>query len=131
MVRKIATETLNALGFPDVELSISLVSDARIMKLNRDYLHRDRATDVLAFSMNEGDFGEVNPDLLGDVVISVETTRRQAERQGHSFNEELCLLLAHGILHLLGYDHEQGGAAARRMRKKERAIMEIVRNKGW
>ena len=106
MVRKIAGETLSALGSPDRELSISLVDDTEITQLNQQYLCRDRPTDVLAFPMQEGSFCDINPHLLGDVVISLETAQRQAADKRHGLAEEVCVLLIHGILHLLGYDHE-------------------------
>lgn len=130
MVRRIATETLNALESVDVELSVSLVSDRTITELNRDYRSKNRPTDVLAFSLCEGEFGKINPGVLGDVVISVETARKQAAEHGHSTDVELCLLLIHGILHLVGYDHEQGDAEEKKMRQKERELMQIVKDKG-
>jgi probable rRNA maturation factor len=130
MVRKIATETLNALVCPNAELSISLVSDKKITELNRDYLQRSRPTDVLAFSMHEGEFGQINPNLLGDVVVSIETARAQAEKQGCGFNEELCLLVVHGILHLVGFDHEGSRLAAKKMREKEQELVSLMREKG-
>ena len=126
----IASETLNALAYPDVELSVSLVSDRKITELNRTYRNHNRPTDVLAFSLNEGDFGGINPGVLGDVVISLETAQRQAQEHRHSDEEELCLLLIHGILHLLGYDHEQGGGEAKKMRSKARALMKLMKDKG-
>jgi conserved hypothetical protein TIGR00043 len=129
MVRKIAKETLNALGFPDGELSLSFVTDQEITALNQKHLFRPRHTDVLAFSMREGDFIEINPSLLGDVVISVETAKKQADAKGHVFEEELCLLLIHGILHLLGYEHEIPGPPARAMRKKENELFSLMRAK--
>ena len=130
MVGKIATETLNALVYPDAELSISLVSDKKITELNRNYLQRNRPTDVLAFPMNEGEFGEINPNLLGDVVVSVETALAQADKQDHSLDEELCLLVIHGILHLVGFDHEGPGLEGRKMRNKEQELVSLMREKG-
>ena len=129
MVRKIAKETLNALESPDGELSLSLVSDREITEINQRYLQRSHPTDVLAFSMGEGDFSEINPHLLGDVVISVETAQRQADSKGHSLEEEICLLLIHGILHLFGYDHETPGSRAKTMRKKERELFRLMKEK--
>jgi len=127
MVRKIAKETLNALESPDGELSLSFVTDQEITDLNQKHLFRPRPTDVLAFSMREGDFTEINPSLLGDVVISVETAKKQADAKGHVFEEELCLLLIHGILHLLGYEHEIPGPLARAMRKKENELFSLMK----
>jgi probable rRNA maturation factor len=127
MVRKIAKETLNALGSPEGELSLSFVTDQEITVLNQKHLSRPRPTDVLAFSMREGDFTEINPSLLGDVVISVETAKKQADAKGHVFEEELCLLLIHGILHLLGYEHEIPGPRARALRKKQNELFSFMK----
>ncbi len=127
MVRKIAKEILNVLEFPDGELSLSFVTDQEIIELNQKHLSRPRPTDVLAFSMREGDFTEINPSLLGDVVISAETAKRQAVAKGHSCEEEVCLLLIHGILHLLGYEHEIPGPRARAMRKKEKELLSLMK----
>ncbi|MFH0813362.1 MAG: rRNA maturation RNase YbeY [Pseudomonadota bacterium] len=127
MVRRIAKAILNGLESPEGELSISLVSDKTITPLNERYLQRSRPTDVLAFPMREGEFSEINPHLLGDVVISVETAKHQADAKGHSFEEELCVLLIHGILHLFGYDHETPGAQAKAMRRKEKALFRLVK----
>lgn len=88
--------------------------------LNRQYRGVEGPTDVLAFPMREGRFGRLSPDLLGDVVISVETARRQAGRG--EFRGELALLLVHGILHLVGYDH-QTPAARQRMWRKQRVLL--------
>ncbi|MEZ4442073.1 MAG: rRNA maturation RNase YbeY [Polyangiaceae bacterium] len=91
------------------ELSLSLVADAEMQGLNRDYRQKDRPTDVLAFALREGE-GESpvvdGREVLGDVVISVDTARRQAASRRRPLLDELTLLLAHGLLHLLGYDHE-------------------------
>ena len=127
MVRKIAKETLNALGFPEGELSLSLVDDQEITELNQRYLDRPRATDVIAFPMREGEFSEISPQLLGDVVISTETAQRQAEEIGHSLEEEVARLLLHGILHLAGYDHERPGSQAQAMRKKEKELFQLLK----
>ena len=74
--------------------------------LNRDYRGKDRPTDVLAFAMSEGEGGGLHPDLLGDVVISLETAARQASERRKTIASEVDFLLAHGLLHLLGYDHQ-------------------------
>ncbi|MCL5102593.1 MAG: rRNA maturation RNase YbeY [Armatimonadetes bacterium] len=110
-VRSIAQRLLRAENCPDnMELSILLADDARIVELNKEYRDIDGPTDVLSFSQLEGEdeaIPGVEEDLLGDVVISVETARRQAENQGHSLDREIDILLVHGILHLLGYDHAE------------------------
>ena len=86
----------------DYDVSLRLVGDAAIRALNRDYRARDRPTDVLAFAQREGPGGAIHAGVLGDIVISVETARRQA-RGG--LYRELLHLASHGLCHLLGYDH--------------------------
>lgn len=96
---------LEALGMPDAELSILLCDDETIRRLNRRYRKKDRPTDVLAFPMNEGAGPSPHPGLLGDVVISLPTAARQAGERDRPIIEEVTFLLAHGLLHLVGYDH--------------------------
>lgn len=103
-----AHRILSDLGCPDAELSILIVDDNEIRVINRNYLQRDKATNVISFSMREGEGGDLHPGLLGDVVISADTAARDAAEAGKSFESELYFLLLHGILHLLGYDHERG-----------------------
>jgi probable rRNA maturation factor len=97
------------------ELSIVLTTDEQIKLLNRDYRHNDRATDVLACAIREGEFAALAGDLLGDVIISVPTAARQAKEKGHDTLDEVVMLLAHGLLHLLGWDHDTA-AKDKRMR---------------
>jgi probable rRNA maturation factor len=109
-------------------LSVLIVDDAAIREINRDYLDRDRPTNVIAFAMQEGEGAGVQPDVLGDVVISAETAARDAAEAGTSFVSELYFLLLHGILHLLGYDHERGSASdAERMERRESEIFALIR----
>ena len=105
-VRWRAEQMLAALRLPKAELSVLLCDDDTVHTLNRDYRHKDKPTDVLAFAMREGEGGGLNPDLLGDVVISLDTARRQAIAGGRTIASEVTILLAHGLLHLLGYDHQ-------------------------
>ena len=97
------------------ELSIAIVSDREMRALNRRWRRKDRATDVLSFPLRE-------KGLLGDVVISIDTARRQAREGGWPLSAELRRLLAHGILHCRGYDHG-GPAGARRMAAAERRLL--------
>ena len=108
-MKRLARRLLRAEGCPEtIEASILLTGDEGIRILNRDYRGIDSPTDVLAFSQTEGeDFGpDTGENPLGDVVISVETAARQAKEHGHTLDKEIDVLLAHGLLHLLGYDHE-------------------------
>ena len=120
-----ARRCLGALGLDGAELSLVLVSDRVMHELNRRWRGKNRPTDVLAFSQREG-AGAAPVGLLGDVVISVDTARRQAAALGHSVAVEAERLLVHGLLHLLGYDHERSAAEARRMRRKERALLRAL-----
>ena len=94
------------LGCENQELSVLLTNDRKIRTLNKQYRGQDRATDVLSFSQNEEE-NKPNSSLMGDVVISTETAKRQAAEHGLTLEEEIVLLLIHGILHLLGFDHER------------------------
>jgi probable rRNA maturation factor len=94
--------------------------------LNRRYLQRDKPTNVLAFSMREGEFPVLHPHLLGDLVISVETARRQMKRFGLDEMKMLTLLMTHGILHLVGYEHEGSKKEARQMAIKQKELFRCV-----
>jgi probable rRNA maturation factor len=112
---------LHALGETHAELTVSLVDDAEMQQLNRNFRGKDRPTDVLAFAMREGARAPGDDAMLGDVVISVDTAARQARRRRVPIADEVRALLIHGVLHLLGYDHQRP-AEARVMRARERAL---------
>lgn len=119
---------LSLCGCEDTELSILIVNNRRMRELNKLYRGIDSPTDVLAFPMLDtgergGGKGEGEPRLLGDIVISMEKVYSQAREQGHSAKRELVILLIHGILHLIGYDHERSPQDERRMKKKEGYIL--------
>lgn len=104
----IIEQALKTLGIDDdVEVSCVLVDDERIHEINREYRHIDRSTDVISFAMEDNDqfYVEGMPRTLGDIFISVDHAKKQAEEYGHSLRREMCFLFTHGILHLLGYDH--------------------------
>lgn len=113
-LRRRAEHMLRALALPSAELSIVLCDDRTIHALNRDHRKRDKPTDVLAFALREGKTLPGAEDLLGDVVISLDTARRQAKQRKHDLWAEVTVLLAHGLLHLVGYDHRTD-AEERRM----------------
>jgi probable rRNA maturation factor len=104
-VKRRAEQTMVAAGCDSSELSVLLCDDRVIQDLNREYRGRDAPTDVLSFPMNDGVFSNPNPQLLGDVVISVETAARRAKKIGIETIDEVTTLMIHGVLHLLGYDH--------------------------
>ena len=128
LLRKCCIASLAAEGMEgSYEVSISLVDDETIHQYNLQFRNKDKSTDVLSFPLGESGVYDVNPDtgrfLLGDIVISMETAIRQAESFGHTVDRELAFLTVHSMLHLLGYDHENGGLEEARMREKEEAIL--------
>ena len=114
-------QILSLLHLNGVSVSLMLCTDERIHELNKLYRGQDKPTDVLSFAQREGDFADPNDPLLGDVVISLETATRQAEEYGHTLSAELELLMVHGVLHLIGYDHIED-EEAEEMEAKEREI---------
>ena len=131
-IRAAATKILSVLGCPDTtELSVTIVGDRAIQRLNRDYLGKDRPTNVISFSLQEGEVSGLTPHALGDVVISADTATREAEEGGWSGYERLVFLLLHGILHLTGYDHERSGEVeALRMERKEQELWKLLKKEG-
>lgn len=123
-VKKIAGHILQAVGEAETLLSVEIVGDARMRRLNRTFRHRDKTTDVLAFATREGP----GPPslLLGDIVISLPQAIRQAREHAQDIDHELLVLLIHGVLHLCGYDHERGQGEARRMARRERAVLRRI-----
>jgi len=126
LLRARARRILREIERADHELSIALVDDAGMRSLNAAWRGRDRPTDVLAFSLEEGPHRERSAGLLGDVVIGVETAERQARRRRRGLDDEVLRLLVHGALHLVGHDHVRAGEA-RRMRAEERRILRSLR----
>ena len=118
--------TLSALDCPDGEISILIVDDAQIQKLNRKYLNRNGPTNVIAFAMRNGEFSHLTPHLLGDVVISTDTAAKEAQNSGMSMEQRINELLVHGILHLFGYNHETSEQDARTMEKKSRDLLDLI-----
>jgi rRNA maturation RNase YbeY len=126
---QLARAILSDVGAASEELGILFVGDRRMRGLNRRYRGNDCTTDVLAFSMRNArspHASRLTPGLLGDVVIAVPTAIRQAKQGKRSLDEELTVLLVHGILHLCGYDHERSKNEARRMRRRERMILRLL-----
>lgn len=113
---------------PDVEVSLTFVDDEQIRVLNREYRAKDTATDVLSFPQDDEDgFRSIPgmPQVLGDIVISLPRAEEQAETFGHSLEREVVYLAVHGLLHLLGFDHEDEEGRAE-MRAREEAVMEAI-----
>ncbi len=109
------------------EISVTFVDDARIQELNKQHRNIDKATDVLSFPLGENGVYDENPEtgakMLGDIVISMERAVAQAEEYGHPLQREVAFLTVHSMLHLLGYDHVNGGLEAVHMREKEEAVL--------
>jgi probable rRNA maturation factor len=131
-LKKVALRILSALECPEgTELSITVVGDRSIRRVNREFLAKDRPTNVISFSQQEGDCLGVATGMLGDVIISAETSAREAGQGGMPPFDRLCFLLLHGILHLCGYDHERSGEdEAARMEKKEGELFRILKKEG-
>ncbi len=128
LVRRCCNAVLRLENFEgSAEISVSFVNNERIQELNKQYRDKDQPTDVLSFPMFENGQYNVDPEtgvkLLGDVVISVEKALEQSEKYGHSFQREIGYLTVHSVLHLLGYDHVNGGIERVRMREKEEEVM--------
>ena len=128
LFRRCCHAVLQLEDFPDsAEISVSFVDNDQIREMNRQYRDKDSVTDVLSFPMGENGRYDVNHEtgakILGDIVISVPKAVEQARTYGHSLEREIGFLTAHSVLHLLGYDHEDGGLARVRMREKEERVM--------
>ena len=131
LLRRACTAALNYEQFKDdAEVNITFVDDEQIKELNINFRQVDSSTDVLSFPLGVDGVYDVNPEtgykMLGDVVISLEHAVSQADEFGHTFNRELAYLTVHSILHLLGYDHVNGGLEAMNMREHEEAILEKI-----
>jgi probable rRNA maturation factor len=125
-VRADARRLLAALDEERAELTVSLVDDREMHRLNRDSRGIDRPTDVLAYAMREGVRAPGDEGVLGDVVISAQTAARQARNHAVPTADEVRTLLIHGVLHLLGYDHERSPVDARRMKAMERRLHKLL-----
>jgi probable rRNA maturation factor len=118
----------------DTEVSVLVVDNETIQQLNRDYRDKDMATDVLSFPLEEEQEGSDEPEviggpmerMLGDIVISIEKAEAQAKEYGHSIERELAFLAVHGMLHLLGHDHEADAATEKIMRSEEKRILALL-----
>ena len=124
-VLKLLQNSLKELGLhPDCELTLAFINDSEMEDLHKKWMDLPGTTDVMSFPMDELKPNDPEPGILGDIVISPVVARAQAERAGHSFEHEVKILAAHGLLHLLGYDHQE--------LEKERVMFalqeELVRN---
>lgn len=121
------TRLLKLMNCANKEISITFVDDQAIQSINKKYLRRDRPTNVISFSLQEGEFGGINSDVLGDIVISVDTASKDAYRGNLSFDEEILFLMIHGFLHLTGYNHENTTRTnAMKMKQKEKELFRLL-----
>ncbi len=128
LIRRCCHAVLEMEGFKgSAEVDVSLVDNEQIRAINREQRDLDVPTDVLSFPLGENGVYDQNPGtgayMLGDIVLSLERAEAQAEEYGHSFQREVGYLTVHSMLHLLGYDHVDGGLEAVHMREKEEAVM--------
>ena len=128
LVRRCCSAVLQMEEFIDpAEVSVTFVDNEQIRELNAEYRNKDSATDVLSFPLGEDGEYDMNMEtgalLLGDIIISVPRAIEQAEMYGHSLRREIGFLTVHSMLHLLGYDHENEGIEAVRMREKEEQVL--------
>ena len=131
LIRRCCHAVLELEGFEgSAEVDVSLVDNEQIRTINCEQRGIDMPTDVLSFPLGENGVYDKNPAtdafMLGDIVISLERAEAQAEEYGHSFQREVGYLTVHSMLHLLGYDHVDGGLEAVHMREKEEAVMRLV-----
>jgi probable rRNA maturation factor len=129
-IRQALKTVTNHLGCSDKYISVSFVDDNEIRVLNKNYLAKNRPTNVLSFSMQENDYGGINPQVLGDIVISAQTAKKDARKGGLTVNQEIDFLLIHGLLHLLGFNHEKTTKdKAKKMEQKEKELFHLLHPK--
>ena len=127
MLRRVAKCVLERFGEPNASLSIVLVDDETIARYNETYLSHRGPTDVISFPQREGDLPSPRKELLGDVMVSVERAAEQAEQYGHGIEEEVVLLVIHGLHHLLGWDDQTPRERAEMEREQQRLLQECYR----
>ena len=127
LIRRAVKTALKSEGFDrPAEVSVTIVDNEAIHAINLEHRGIDRPTDVLSFPMFDEDFDDGEACVLGDIVISLEKAKEQAESYGHSLEREIAFLTVHSVLHLLGYDHEEGKAEESEMFEKQETILEAM-----
>jgi len=127
LIRSAVKTALKSEGFDRAaEVSVTIVDNEEIHAINLEHRSIDRPTDVLSFPMFDEDFDDGEACVLGDIVISLEKAKEQAESYGHSLEREIAFLTVHSVLHLLGYDHEEGKAEESEMFAKQENILEAM-----
>jgi len=131
LIRRCCNAVLKLEDFKgSAEVSVTLVDNPYIQSLNKQYRNKDVPTDVLSFPMGKDGKYEIDPEtnsqILGDIVISMEKVVEQCELYGHTMRREVAALTAHGLLHLLGYDHENGGLDKMHMKEREEKVLALL-----
>ena len=131
LIRRCCSAVLHAEKFEgSSEINVLIVNNQGIRKINNEERNIDLVTDVLSFPLGIDGVYDINPEngakMLGDIVLSIERAKEQAEQFGHSFRREVGYLIVHSVLHLLGYDHVNGGLEAVNMRDREESVMTVV-----
>ena len=127
-MRRRLNALMKDLGLSETELSITITDDREIREINAQYRGVDKPTNVLAFALEEGPPMPGAPRVLGDIVISAETIRREAGPLGYTDGEMLYFYLIHGLLHLVGHDHEKGPAEAARQESETERLWNMIRH---
>lgn len=126
-IRSTVLRIMRILDCADKEISLSFIDDEKIKKLNEEYLGKSKPTNVISFPLQEGEYSDINPNIMGDIVISTETAQRDALRGNLTLSQEIDFLIIHGILHLLGYNHENTTSEeTNKMRKKEKDLFKVL-----
>lgn len=126
-IRHTLKTIMSHLECSDKDISVSFVDDEEIRSLNKNYLGKDKSTNVLSFSMRENDYGDINPNVLGDIVISAQTAEHDARTGGLTVSQEIDFLLIHGLLHLLGFNHEKTTKTETlKMKQKEKGLFHFL-----
>ena len=131
LIRRCCNAVLKLENFKgSAEVSVTLVDNPYIQSLNKQYRNKDVPTDVLSFPMGKDGKYEIDPEtnaqILGDIIISMEKVVEQCELYSHTMRREIAALTAHGLLHLLGYDHEKGGLDKMHMKEREEKVLDLL-----
>jgi probable rRNA maturation factor len=128
-LRRSLKRLLKELGCNNCDINLLLVDDVQILEINRNYLKKDHPTNVISFAMTEGAFGDLHPEILGDIILSVETASRDALTGHLDLMDEVEFLLIHGLLHLLGFNHNKTRSReAEEMKTRERELFFLLRH---
>jgi len=127
-IRRVMKKILNYVDRKDNEISLLFVDNEEIRDINKRFLNRNHTTNVLSFSLKDGQYGNINPHVLGDIVISLEKALEDAAEADIELNDEIDFLMIHGILHLLDYSHENASEAEiLKMNKKEKELFYMLK----